>query len=143
MRRLATLTLCLALLTAACSDGDGPNDAAAASAEVMARVEAAIGEQVALDPGEVVVPEGCRLLIETDEYGFETEFVVCDHESPATTTTSGETSPEGEEPTTSTMMTGSTVPAELSTWGGSVDARTGRPPHLLRSGHRFRPPWPT
>ena len=27
---------------------------------------------------EVEVPEGCRLEIETDEYGFEVEVIVCD-----------------------------------------------------------------
>lgn len=123
MRRLAALTLCLALPAAGCSPGDGNDAAAAASAAVMARVDAAIGEQTPLDPGEVVVPEGCRLAIETDEYGFETEFVVCDDEPPATTTTSGEAPPGGEEPATSTIVTTSTVPAELSTWGGSEDAR--------------------
>ena len=123
MRHLTAFTLCLALLAAACSPGDGNDDAAAASAEVMARVEAAMGVQTPLDPGEVAVPEGCRLVIETDEYGFETEIVVCDDEPPATTATSGGTSPGGEDPTTSTMVSASTVPAEMSTWGGSKDAR--------------------
>jgi len=107
MRRFAALILCLSLVTVACSDGDDPDGtAAAASAEVMARVEAVFGEQPSLDPGEVVVPEGCRLVIEKDEYGFETEIVACDDDlDPAMPT-------EGEE-----------VAPELSAWGGSGDAR--------------------
>jgi len=86
MRRLTTLALSLALLAAACSEDPGPDAAADASAEVMAMVEEALGSQVPVDPDEIVVPEGCRIVIEVDEYGFETEILVCD-EDPATTTT--------------------------------------------------------
>jgi len=107
MHRSAKLTLCLTLLTAACSPGEGSDGAAAASARVMARVEAIFGEQTPLDPGEVAVPEGCHLVIEMDEYGFETEIVACD-QVPGTT-------PPGDD---------GVVAPELSTWGGSVDARS-------------------
>jgi len=107
MLRFAALILCLSLTAVACSDGDDPDDGtAAASAEVMARVEAIFGEQTPLDPGEVAVPEGCRLVIETDEYGFETEIVACD-----------------EAPNTTVPAESEGVVAELSAWGGSVDAR--------------------
>ena len=106
MRRFATLTLSLALLAAACSDDDGHDDAAA-SAQIMARVEAIFGEQTPLDPGEVAIPEGCRLVIETDEYGFETEGVACDGDPGATTPAADGGDASG-----------------LSTWGGSGDARS-------------------
>jgi len=88
MRRLTTLALSLTLLAAACSEDPGPDAAAKATAEVMAMVEQALGAQIPVDPDEIVVPEGCRIVIEVDEYDFETEIVVCDEDpSPTTTTT--------------------------------------------------------
>ncbi|MBU1492338.1 MAG: hypothetical protein KJ956_00010 [Actinobacteria bacterium] len=105
--------LAATLLLSGCSTGSSPSETISpTAAEVLAGVEAALGEQEPLDPGEVVVPEGCRLVVETDEYDFETEVVVCDEE-PATT----------DPGSTATTTTALPQPAPLEGWGGSADAR--------------------
>jgi hypothetical protein len=88
---------------------------------VLDRVNGVLGEETTMEPGEIEVPEGCRLEIELDEYGFETELVVCD--DPAETT-----APAGEatgEPET-TIAPETTEPSEppaLADWAGSAEAR--------------------
>ncbi|MBU1226379.1 MAG: hypothetical protein KJ698_04065 [Actinobacteria bacterium] len=103
MRRLTTFGLALSLLAAGCSNESGSTAAAVASAEVTARVEESMGTGAVVDPGATEVLEGCRIEIVEDEYGFETEIVVCDDE-PASTTSS--------------------IPAtDLASWLESRDAR--------------------
>ncbi len=137
MRRSLSLAVLTALLATACTGGAEDDRPAALAAEALHRVDAALGERPDLDPDEVVVPEGCRLVVETDEYGFETEIVVCD--DPATTTTTTTTEPPGGS-TSTTEPAGATTtttepPAPTTTaiaaarpplegWGGSEDART-------------------
>jgi hypothetical protein len=132
MRRLLTFVLVSLLMTAACSDGASAPEAAEAAAQVIARVNAATVNPTPVDPGEAVVPEGCRLVVETDEYGFETEIVLCDEEPeepPASTTApagTGDTADTADTADTESTTTSTIAPADplsLEEWIGSADAR--------------------
>ena len=106
MRRFLSLLVLTALAASACSGDAEPDPAAATAAEVLERVEEALGAQEP-PPEELEVPEGCRIVIEIDEYDFETEVLVCD-EDPATTTT------------TTTLPPGSDA---VAAWVGTQEAR--------------------
>ena len=123
MRRRCLATALLPVLIAACS-GSTPSDPSLSptASEVLHRIDDALGEQAPLDPDQAVVPEGCRLVIETDEYNFETEVVVCDEDPTTTTTTSG-TQVGSTDSTTTTTTIVLVEPADLEGWGGSEDAR--------------------
>lgn len=94
IRTTVAALLAVALVTGACSNGAEDPHAAEVAAEVLNRVDEEMGAREAVESGEVVVPEGCRLEIVTDEYGFEVEVVVCDDDPGTTTTTSS--IPEGD-----------------------------------------------
>jgi len=119
--RAILVPLLLAALLTACSSESDALGLSSTAIEVLARVDAAFGEQAPLDPDEVVVPEGCRLVIEKDEYNFETEVVVCDEEPTTTTSTSEGT--EGPD-TTVPPATAPFEPPSLAEWMGSSDARS-------------------
>jgi len=85
MRNSATLLLIMALLTTGCYNAAQPNESQELAAEVMTRVEIAVGIREAAGPHGSAVPEGCHTKIEIDEYGFEVEVVICDG-NPTTTT---------------------------------------------------------
>ena len=117
---LATAFFVVTLL-AACADDDGPDASDPFATDVIAQVDAMLGAQslTAADGQDIVVPEGCSLVIEVDEYGFETEIVRCP-DTVVDTTAPGTGSPV-EDVTTSTVATGGDLP--LGEWLGSVDAR--------------------
>jgi len=114
---LALITL---LLATACSSEAEESVLSPTAAAVLGRVDAALGEQAPLDPDEVAVPEGCRLVIETDEYNFETEVVVCDEEPTTTSTSEGTEGSDTTTPPTTTPF----EPPSIAEWMGSSDARS-------------------
>jgi len=120
--RLIGIGVVTLLLATACSSEAEESVLSPTAVAVLARVDEALGEQAPLDPDELVVPEGCRLVIETDEYNFETEVVVCDEE-PATTTTSTSETTEGSG-TTVPPTTAPFEPPSIVEWMGSSDARS-------------------
>jgi len=121
MRRLPLLAVGV-ILAAACSDADLTSGAPSpVAAEVLARVDAVLGEDARPEPGAVEVPEGCRLVIELDEYGFETELVVCDEPPEQSTTVPSGTVP-GEPGGTTTSNPPDQAP-DMAAWVGSQEAR--------------------
>ena len=117
-RLLATVVFVVTLLTA-CAD-DEPLDASEQfAADVISQVDAALGAQTTVAEEDIVVPEGCSLVIEVDEYGFEVEIVRCPDTVVGTTEPS--TGSPVDDVTASTVATSGDLP--LGEWLGSVDAR--------------------
>ena len=119
MRRLLATAVFLVTLLTACADDDGPDASEQFAADVISQVDAALGAQSTTVEEDIVVPEGCSLVIEVDEYGFEVEIVRCP-DTAVETTEPGTGSPV-EQVTASTVATGEDLP--LGEWLGSVDAR--------------------
>jgi hypothetical protein len=119
MKRIPAASVLIALAIAACSAETAPDPSAEFADEVIEQVAEELGAQTNVGGEDIVVPEGCTLEIQEDEYGFETESVRCPDD---TTTTS---LPDGAEPedeiTTSVVPSGEGL--SLNEWLGSADAR--------------------
>jgi hypothetical protein len=121
MRRLPLLAVGV-ILAAACSNADlSSGSLSPIASEVLARVDAVLGEDAGPEPGAAEVPEGCRLVIELDEYGFETELVVCEEPAEPSTTVPSGTVP-GEPGETTTSSPPDEAP-DMAAWVGSQKAR--------------------
>jgi len=119
MKRMLTAAVSLAMLLAACADDDGSDASEQFASDVIAQIDATFGTQSAVGGEDIVVPEGCSLVVEVDEYGFEVEIVRC----PDTVTETPEPDTGGptDEVTEYTVATGEDLP--LREWLGSIDAR--------------------